>query len=188
MVSWWGAWLPSWRGVPSHFNGSTPFNTAVFAVMGMLVVLAEIVILSVALWSFFSLAAPRSLKLAIRVGMVLLAVSQVLGNLIIANGGKIYGVAGAMKVPHSLALHAVQVLPLLAFLLLFTEWSENRRTGLVAVAAAGYAGLVAVAIYQTFNGLTPFDLSFVAGLVLGVAGLSLTAAYATAAIGLSQAA
>jgi hypothetical protein len=52
------------------------------------------------------------------------------------------------------------------------------------VAAAGYAGLVAVAIYQTLNGLAPFDLSFVAGLVLGVAGLSLTAAYATAAIGL----
>ncbi len=180
--------MQQWRGVPSHFNISTPFNTAVFAVMGMLVVLAEIVILSVALWSFFSLEAPRSLKLAIRFGMVLLAVSQVLGNLIIANGGKIYGVAGAMKVPHSLALHAVQVLPLLAFLLLFSEWSENRRTGLVAVAAAGYAGLVVVAIYQTFNGLAPFDLSLVAGLVLGVAGLSLTAAYATAAIGLSQAA
>lgn len=176
--------MQQWRGVPSHFNISTPFNTAVFAVMGMLVVLAEIVILSVALWSFFSLEAPRSLKLAIRFGMVLLAVSQVLGNLIIANGGKIYGVAGAMKVPHSLALHAVQVLPLLAFLLLFTEWSENRRTGLVAVAAVGYAGLIAVAIYQTFSGLAPFDLSFVAGLVLGVAGLSLTAAYATAAIGL----
>lgn len=41
-----------------------------------------------------------------------------------------------MKVPH-VALHAVQVLPALAWLGSFTTRPERRRTALVSVAAAG---------------------------------------------------
>jgi hypothetical protein len=110
--------MQQWRGVPSHFNYSTPFDAAVFNIMGTMIVLVEIVIVLIALWTFFSLKAPPSLAWAIRLGMVLLVVSQIFGNLIIANGipqvldfqsgefisegvnsAYIFGAAGSMKVP-----------------------------------------------------------------------------------------
>lgn len=78
--------MQQWRGVPSHFNLDTSFDTAVFSVMGVFIVLIEIVVIVVAIWSFFSLKAPDSLKWAIWLGMVLLVVGQIFGNIIIQNG------------------------------------------------------------------------------------------------------
>ena len=197
--------MQQWRGVPSHFNYSTPFDAVVFNIMGTMIVLVEIVIVLIALWTFFSLKAPPSLAWAIRLGMVLLVVSQIFGNLIIANGipqvldfqtgdfiregvnsAYIFGAAGSIKVPHALTLHAIQVLPLLAFLLLFTNWSESRRLTAVIVAAAGYTGLVIVSAFQTFSGLALFDMSLLAGLGFGISALNLIVAYAAALVGLRQ--
>jgi hypothetical protein len=191
--------MQQWRGVPSHFNYSTPFDAAVFNIMGTMIVLVEIVIVLIALWTFFSLKAPPSLAWAIRLGMVLLVVSQIFGNLIIANGipqvldfqtgefisegvnsAYIFGAAGSMKVPHALTLHAIQVLPLLAFLLLFTNWSESRRLTAVMVAAVGYTGLVIVSAFQTFSGLALFDMNLLAGLGFGISAVNLIVAYAAA--------
>ena len=89
-----------------------------------------------------------------------------------------------MKVPHALTLHGAQVLPVLAWLLLFTTWSESRRTRAVMLATGGYTGLVAISAFQTFSGLAPFDLSLVAALVLGISAIGLISAYAAALIGL----
>ena len=197
--------MQQWRGVPSHFNYSTPFDAAVFNIMGTMIVVVELVIIVVALWTFFSLKAPLSLTWAIRLGMVLLVVSQIFGNLIIANGipkvldfqtgefiseevnsAYIFGAAGSMKLPHALTLHAIQVLPVLAFLLLFTNWSQSRRLTAVMVATAGYAGLVVVSTFQTFSGLALFDMSLLAGLGFGISAVSLIVAYAAALVGLWQ--
>src|SRR5262249_61915076 len=61
------------------------------------------------------------------------------------------------KVPHAVAMHAIQVGPALARLLGFTGLPERRRLGLVW-AAAGYGALVAVSVTQTAAGRAPFDL------------------------------
>jgi len=95
-----------------------------------------------------------------------------------------FGAAGAMKIPHALALHGAQVLPVLAWLLLFTNWNEIQRTGTVTVGAAGYAGLVVVSASQTFSGRAPFDLDLPTALVLGICAVFLVGAYAAAVIGL----
>ena len=198
--------MQQWRGVPSHFNFSTPFDAAVFNLMGFLIVLVEIVVIIVALRSFISLqAASPSFTWAIRAGMVLLVVGQVFGNLIIQNGiaktinfdtgdfisegvksAFIFGAAGSIKVPHALSLHAIQVLPLNAFLLRFTNWDESKRTPALIVAAAGYLGLVAVTSFQTFSGLAPFDLSLPSALVIAVCAILMTSAFAIALIALRQ--
>lgn len=197
--------MQQWRGVPSHFNLSTPFDTAVFSAMGALIVLVEIAIIVLALWTFLSLNAPLSLRWAIRIGMVLLVVSQIFGNLIIQNGAPkvsdpqtgefvseavksayIFGEAGSIKAPHALTLHAVQELPLLAFLLLFTNWSEPRRLTTVIVAAAGFTGLVVVSSFQTFSGLAQFDMRLLVMLAFGISAVSLIIAYAAALAGLLQ--
>jgi hypothetical protein len=181
-----------WRGVPSHFNESTPFDEAVFSAMGTLVVLVGLSILVLTIWTIWELNAPPSLAWAIRAGLLLLLASQALGGLIIANGTNVgdpsglgpnstFGEAGAMKVPHALTLHAVQVLPLLAWSLLFSGLSESRRLLTVGVAALGYAGLTAVMIFQTFSGVAPFDMSAPVAVVLG-SSVGLIVASASAAL------
>ena len=91
-----------------------------------------------------------------------------------------------MKVPHALSLHAVQVLPVLAFLLLFTDWSERRRTLAVLGAAAGYSGLVAIGAFQTFSGLAPLDLAPTAALLFILSAVLLGAAYTATLIALKR--
>lgn len=160
--------LQQWRGVPSHFNNSTPFDTAVFLAMGFLIVLAGIVIGVVALLSLFALRAPASLAWGIRSGLLLLVASQVFGGFMIRHGGNTLGAAGALKIPHALALHGLQALPVLAWLLLFAQWEKARRTRLVLLGAVGYALLVAVSAFQAFSGLALFDLSLATALLLGL--------------------
>jgi len=175
-VSWVS--VQQWRGVSSHFNFSTAFDTQAFGIAGIMIAVSASVILSIAIWSFVRLEARPSITWAIRLGMVLLLISQAVGFLIIQNGltkvidpqtgqfisqslamASTFGAQGSMKIPHALALHAIQLLPLIAFLLQSPGSSEARRTQIVLMAGVGYGGIVAVTLWQTFNGLGPFDLS-----------------------------
>lgn len=169
--------MQQWRGVPSHFNTNTPFDAAVFGAMGGLVILIETVIIVLAVWTWVSLEAPRALGWSIRFGMLLLVASQALGNLIIANGSSTFGEAGAMKVPHALSLHGAQVLPFLAFLLLFASWDETRRIRTVVMAAIAYAAVVAVSAAQAFRGLAPLELGVLPGLVMVGSSIVMVSAY-----------
>jgi hypothetical protein len=86
-----------------------------------------------------------------------------------------------MKIPHAVALHAIQVLPALAWLLSFSALTERVRLRLVILATAGYTGLLLVNILQTFRGLAPLTLDITAlvalvlslSLLLGVAVMTL---------------
>jgi hypothetical protein len=93
--------------------------------------------------------------------------------------------AGVMKVPHAVAMHAIQVLPALAWLLSFTALPERRRLSLAWAATAGYGALVAVAVAQTAAGRPPFDLGPAAIAALTLLGAALVAtAYAAALLAL----
>jgi hypothetical protein len=176
--------MQQWRGVPSHFNESTPFDEAVFAAMGVLIIFAAFVIVVVTVWTFISLQAPRSLAWAIRFGWVALVGGQLFGNLMITQGGHTFGAAGAMKVPHALTVHGPQVLPLLGWLLLFTNWSERQRTRTVLLGTVGYVGLVVVSAFQTYSGRAPLDLSLPTALGLGMSLAIFGAAYVWTLVGL----
>jgi hypothetical protein len=102
-------------------------------------------------------------------------VSQAVGAHMIAEGGNTFGAAGVMKVPHAFTLHAIQVLPLLALLLLLTDTSERRRIRIVALGAAGYVGLIASTMVQTYSGRGPLDPGLVSSL-LALVGVGLLAA------------
>ena len=149
--------LQTWRGVPSHFNNSTPFDETVFSLMGMLVTVLVVLTVLVTVWSFFRLDAPAGLALAIRAGLVLMLVGQAVGVQMILEGGNTFGTAGALKVPHALTLHAVQVLPALALLLLLSDSVERDRVRVVRVGIGGYAVLIAATLLQTYGGRAPLD-------------------------------
>lgn len=158
--------LQRWRGVPSHFNNTTAFDSAVFSWMGIVVAFVSLGIFVMTLWTVVSLRGPASIRLAVSAGMVFLALGQFLGFAIIANGAaapdlaraSIVGAAGEMKLPHAVALHGLQVLGMLALLLERSPHREARRVLLAFVAIAGYALALGVATLQTFAGRAPLDL------------------------------
>jgi hypothetical protein len=181
-----------WRGVASHFNHATPLDSALFDLMGLAIVVIAVTVVVVTARALGRLTADPSMALAIRAGTLLLLAGQVLGVAILQNGSEkvaadrsaiaqasVFGLAGQMKVPHAVALHAVQVLPVLAWLLSVSPLAERARVRIVAVAAMGYTGLVGVSGLQTFRGMAPLSLDAVAD-VLAVVSLLLLAAAAVA--------
>jgi hypothetical protein len=162
--------MQRWRGVASHFNESTPFNTTVFNLMGFLVMLVALTTIFVTIRSFWPMEAPASLAWAIRLGLVLMLVSQAVGVQMITEGGNTFGAAGALKVPHAFTLHAVQVLPALALLLVIAEFTERQRLEIVALGGIGYGLLIGSTMVQAYAGLAPLEPSNLAT-SLGASGL-----------------
>jgi hypothetical protein len=164
--------MQKWRGVESHFNESTVVDSTVFSWMGMLVAVVALATVFVTVRSFMRTDAPRSLAWAIRLGLLLVLVSQGVGVSMIVEGGNVFGAAGSLKVPHAFTLHAAQVLPALALLLGLSRSSEDRRLHIVVLGAAGYAGLVASTMIQTYSGRAPLDAA-VASSAVALTGLLL---------------
>jgi hypothetical protein len=176
--------LQRWRGVASHFNDDTAFDNLLFVVMGgVAVAVAATVILILTVLAFTSMRASPSMALAVRAGLLILLVAQAVGGWMIQHGvgaaGEgatdgltTFGAAGVMKVPHAVAIHGIQVLPALAWLLSFAALPEQRRLGLVRLATGGYVALVVVSVLQAAGGVAPFDVGVVA-VVLYLLGVAL---------------
>lgn len=94
---------------------------------------------------------------------------------------------GDLRVAHFVGLHALQVLPLLALALLLLARvvgrleSERRRTRLVLVSGAGYAGLFALTLWQALRAQSVIDpdrltlTALTAGLAVVLAGCAVVA-------------
>ncbi|MEV4470225.1 hypothetical protein ACFFR3_35400 [Nonomuraea salmonea] len=90
--------------------------------------------------------------------------------------------AGDLRVAHFVGIHALQVLPLLALALRRLPWRalDGARTGLVIVAAAAYAALTALLLWQAERGqplIHPDARTWTAAAIL-----ALLAALATTAV------
>jgi hypothetical protein len=146
--------VQAWRKVPSHFNEETTFDTLVTRSLTA----GGVVIIFVVLWLVVAALRAKhlapSMRLAVRVGSATLLVALAFGGLMIAKGTILvregspelaYATAGSWKLAHGVAMHGVLLLPLLAWLLTFTPWSEARRTRVVALASGGYLLLIGAA-------------------------------------------
>jgi hypothetical protein len=170
------------RGVPSHFNFTTPLDTGLFLAGGVAIAVTVTVIVVLTVLAFTAMRATPSMTLAIRAGLLILLVAQAVGGWMIQHGVgpagdgattglTTFGAAGVMKVPHAVAIHAIQVLPALAWLLSFATLAEGRRVNLVRIATLGYVALVVVSLIQTASGVAPLDVGALAAVLylLGVA-------------------
>jgi hypothetical protein len=193
--------LQAWRGVPSHFNIYTEFDAAVFSTMGKAVAVLALILTVLTVLSFTSArrGAP-AITLAVRAGLVLLLVGQVLGAAIVAAGtpdmmagnreavfgpqGVLAGAAGILKSPHGIALHAVQVLPLLGWLASRAPWTDARRLLAVWAATAGYSLVLGASVVQAYSGRAPWDPGLPL-LLAAVGAVLLAAAYARVLAGLA---
>lgn len=95
----------------------------------------------------------------------------------------VFGQDGILNLSHAAALHALQLLPALAWLLSFSGRTESRRTRIVGVAACGYAGLVLLSGLQALGGRAPFDPSGLGAVVLVLSASAVLAASAIALVG-----
>jgi len=171
--------------VPSHFNDSTGFDTAVFTAMGLMIGLLTLSVAGLLVWTLVEFRRPPSLALGFGSGIAVLVVGLAVGFWIIANGDQvvdssvpssydqaaILGAAGSLKIAHATALHALQVVPVLAWLAGFTAMREQRKTQLVAIGAGGYAAIVVATVVQAQAGRSPLDPTAL-GLLLAVIGVA----------------
>jgi hypothetical protein len=174
--------LQAWRGVPSHFNVATPFDALIARVLagGGLVLVVVIVILTVL--SFRSSTAPISLRVALRTGFLTLLAAETVGGLMIAKGMALvlgghaqaaYAVGGTLKPTHAIAMHGVLILPALAWVLSFANWSERRRLAFVAIGEAGYLLLIGAVISANLSGRNPWQIGSTSSVIFGVGVLAI---------------
>lgn len=169
--------LQYWRGVASHFNHSTPLDAMIESVMFVLIIFATLCIASLCWRSNCLPSTDPSLKLAIRAGLWLLLIScglgfmaTVAGEMNVARGAppEVWGHAGILKYPHGAALHAIQVLPLLAWFL--QQLRSRRAVWLLWVAVGSQVLFLVHALWQTASGRSRFDLDATGQLTLAASG------------------
>jgi hypothetical protein len=163
--------MQRWRGVPSHFNDATRFDSVVSALMGLLIVIVMVITVLWTVQVFRRRGLAPDVAVAARWGLLLLLVSFGLGGAILGHGSAVLaddpaadpavigviGSAGLMKVPHGLALHGMQTLPVLAWLLGWGVAGARHRARLVRMAAAGHGLVIAFAVLQVVLGRHPLD-------------------------------
>lgn len=142
------------RGLPSHYNRSTPLNAAIFTAMAIAIVLNTLAIgwlCALSFWPQLQLA--PAVAWGIRLGLILFLFSSVQGFQIVANQGHTVGapdggpglpflrwstLAGDLRIAHFIGMHGLQLLPPLGYLLSRVD----RQAGVPMVAAVFSAMLM----------------------------------------------
>src|SRR3984893_18690382 len=157
------------RGTTSHYNFTTPFDAAIFSTMGSMIALNSVLAL-VLLICFLTgrYDVPSPYLWGIRSGLVIFLAASGIGGMMIAHGSHSIGVkdggpglpilnwstkGGDLRAAHFLGLHALQVLPITAFLISkHGSWTISRKTAYVLAFSGAYALLIALLYFQAIRG------------------------------------
>jgi hypothetical protein len=165
--------LQYWRGVASHFNNTTTFNTSIEQAILILILFIMLEIFYFTVRTLWLSRIDEAMIFAIRRGMLLLSLSciigvfiSVIGHINIINGKsyEVWGGSGTLKFPHGAALHAIQLLPFLAWLA--RQLMMSKPIQLVKLAFASQMLFLIYAIWQTANGRARFDFDMTGGFIL----------------------
>ena len=160
--------LQSFRGIPSHFNFTTPLNSLIFGLMGIFILL-NTVLIGYVLFLFFRQTPVRSTAYiwGIRLGLIIFIGSGFIGRAMVEQGSHTVGAedggpgmpvmnwsteAGDLRASHAIGLHALQLLPLIGFQVGRSRVSELRQDTLVWIASILYAALVLGVYFQALQG------------------------------------
>ena len=160
--------LQALRGVRSHMNYTTPFNSVVFALMGVMVGIATIAV-AVMLGLFLTKQThwAKAVTWIIRLGLLMLLSGCIEGGMMVAHGGHTVGAVdglrgmpftdwsrnyGDLRIAHFFALHAVQAFPILGYLCSRTPLTERSQVAAVFVGAALYTAAVWLLFHRAMQG------------------------------------
>jgi hypothetical protein len=162
--------IQRWRGVASHFNRATTLDSWLYDAMGVLILFVSLVIFDLTIRLFRPAKTSSSdMLLAAQAGMVFLAIScglgiwiSVYGDMQVARGldPERYGAAGVPKFPHGVVIHAIQWLPMVAWICRRAGFADNTRWALVVTATAGTLLMLVYALAQTLTGHARFDTTW----------------------------
>jgi hypothetical protein len=158
------------RGTTSHFNNSTPFDSAVSSLMDIVDPLNGVfvvVLLIFAIQAKYDVS--RSSQLGIAFGLFLFLGGSAIGGVMVAHGQSVVGVApggpglpvlnwsttgGDFRVAHFLGIHALQILPIAGWLIDRLKGLPRRAkpTAVIAV-SAGYVLLMGFVFMQAMDGV-----------------------------------
>jgi hypothetical protein len=153
------------RGTTSHYNQSTPFDLAVFVVMGLAIVFNTVLVARI-LWLFREpVPMPLAMLWGVRLGLALFLAGSLDGFAMIANRAHTVGMpdggpglplinwstqAGDLRVAHFLGLHGLQLFPLAGWF--FERIWPARAVSAVFALFAGWLAIFAFTLAQAALG------------------------------------
>ncbi len=158
------------RGVQSHYNKATNFDSLLFAFMGLLIAINVIIMVLFVFDSIrLKLKTTKPVQLAIVLGWIILVVGSWIGGQMISqmshNVGVVDGgpglplvnwstIAGDLRIAHFFGLHGIQIIPLFA-LWVSNKWKTTNRNLMVTVTIFGllYALWIGFIFYQAKQGI-----------------------------------
>lgn len=163
--------LQAARGTTSHYNIATDFDAAVFQTMGIMIGIDMIMVFIILL-----MLGKPSVRLhpaylwAVRAGVVIFLAGGAIGGVMLGNGAHTFGApdggpglpllnwsrtAGDLRIAHGLALHALQVLPLIGYGISRSAAVPRLATKLtlLALAVLGYSAAVVTLYRQALAGV-----------------------------------
>ncbi len=163
--------LQAARGEISHYNISSSLNGLLFGMMGVFIGINTVInAFTLILFLIKSQVIIQGYQLlAWRAGLLLFLVGSISGGLMIANMGHTIGgidggpgipftnwstQAGDLRIAHFFTLHALQLIPLFAYLI---PKSMNRKALLVILFSIGYASLCMSMHYLALQGEAIFS-------------------------------
>jgi hypothetical protein len=158
------------RGQTSHFNVATPLDSAIFSLMGVMILLNTLCAAGI-LALFFGKTAPLpgAVRWGIRLGLAIFLAASLEGGLMAARRAHGVGVpdggpglpflnwstqGGDLRASHFVGLHALQAVPLAALFFhhLRGRAGERGATAWTFGFAIIYAGVVAFLFFQAMSG------------------------------------
>ncbi|GAA0945745.1 hypothetical protein [Virgisporangium aurantiacum] len=161
--------MQRWRGVPSHFNAATAFDSAVWSVIGMTIIVLTLGVLWSLVASLVRFRGSAATRIAVVAGFAAVLVAGAIGKDMAAIGeaavdatGRVpddilFGAAGSAKLAHAVGLHAIQVLGVLAILLDAGRLRARAAAWAMAVATTGYAAAFGAVTATAYAGWAPHD-------------------------------
>lgn len=159
--------LQAGRGVPSHYNISTPLNRILLLLMALFVVVVTVMnIWAVYLAWRYQPHGSAGYGWGLRWGLTLFLAGTLLGGAMLRLSQHTVGApdggpglpglgwstrAGDLRIAHFLGIHALQALPLLGWAL--SRWQPHQAAVLTGAGALAYAALVGVLFARALGGL-----------------------------------
>ncbi|WP_324677039.1 hypothetical protein [Hymenobacter sp. GOD-10R] len=155
------------RGTTSHYNGSTPLNALLFSLMGIFIMLNTVLII----WALVLTIRHRphgstAYVWGMRLGILLFLVGSLVGGMMVhqaahtvgaADGGPgLLGLgwstrAGDLRIAHFLGLHALQLVPLVGWLL--GRYAPRRAVLGTWAFALAYVALTGALFWEAMQGI-----------------------------------